>query len=617
MREQTEIKITAGGPLSGARRAAVEAALRGATRLEIAWLSGYLAAQAGATEVGEGAADAAASVAAAGSVPLTVLYGSESGNAEGLAGQVAAAARTAGFVVKVADMGDYRQAELGKEKNVLVLVSTWGEGEPPERAKAFHSYVMGEGAPRLDGVNYAVFALGDTSYADFCECGKQFDARFEALGARRVSARVDADVDFEGPFNTWLAEVMPQMKAAAGVVAAAPPTVVVSAPEGAPSANGAVSAEPYGKKNPFPAAVKELINLNGRGSAKATYHVEFDLEGSGFSYKPGDVLGVIPQNCPQVVDDFLRSAGMDGAQVIEEGDSYITLRSLLTERYDITGLSLNVMKKYAEIAGNAALAQALLPEHKEAVKDWIDGRELRDLFREYPPSAPLSVGQLTGLLRKMPPRLYSIASSLRAHPGEVHLTVAAVKYESHGHARKGVCSTYLGERLAIGDSAKVYVHPNKHFALPDDPAAPLIMVGPGTGIAPFRAFMEEREALAAPGRNWLFFGDQHFHCDFLYQTEWQRYLKAGLLTRMDVAFSRDTAHKIYVQHRMLEKAADLWAWLQEGAYFYVCGDANRMAKDVHAALIQIAEQQGKLTPEAAVEWVDALKKAKRYQRDVY
>ena len=373
----------------------------------------------------------------------------------------------------------------------------------------------------------------------------------------------------------------------------------------------------YGVKNPFPATVKALVNLNGRGSAKETCHLELSLAGSGLEYVPGDVAGVFPSNCPEVVEDFLKAAGFSGEEAVEDGEVSSPLREVLSTQYNITTVNLASLKKYATVSENDKLTAFIENSEKDAVNDWLWGRELRDCFLEYPPANPLDTERLLKLLRKMPPRLYSIASSLKAHPEEVHLTVGAVEYEALGRKRKGVCSTFLCQRVAEGGTVPVYMHHNKNFGMPGDGDVPMIMVGPGTGIAPFRAFVEERQATGAKGKNWLFFGDQHFNTDFLYQLEWMKYLKDGILTRMDVAFSRDQDYKIYVQDRMRENAAEIYAWLQEGAHFYVCGDANRMAKDVHQALLDIHVEHGGMTAEYAEQAVEELKKAGRYQRDVY
>ncbi|MFP4542503.1 MAG: sulfite reductase flavoprotein subunit alpha, partial [Opitutales bacterium] len=551
-------------------------------------------------------------------------FGSESGNSENCAQQIEVAAKAEGFKTSVVDMGDYDASRLESEENVLIVVSTWGEGDPPERASDFHAFVMGESAPKLEKVNFAVCALGDTGYADFCECGKQFDRRFAELGAKRIFDRVDCDVDFEEPFAEWQKGALAAMVEATGVKEKATAPAAVAAPVeamagAASTAFGGVAApvaEPWSKKNPYPALLKNRFLLNGSGSKKETLHVELDLGDSGMTYEPGDVLGAFATNCPEVVDDFVRLAGFRGDEIREENGEYHSLSELLAT-YDVTSLSKAFMKKYAPLAKNKALDRVLDDAQADKLGDWLWGRELRDLFLEFPPSDMLSVDQVLNLLRKLPPRLYSIASSIQAHPNEVHLTIAAVRYNAHEKVRKGVCSTYFADRIDVGENVPVYLHHNKNFKLPADPNTPIIMVGPGTGIAPFRAFVEERVETGAKGKSWLFFGDWTFQNDFLYQTEWQKYLKTGGLSRMDVAFSRDTDQKVYVQHRMREKSKELYAWLEEGAHFYVCGDASRMAKDVHQALIDCVAEHGGMSPEDAEAYVKDLQKSKRYQRDVY
>jgi sulfite reductase (NADPH) flavoprotein alpha-component len=614
-------------PLSPEQRAAFQGLLPTLAPSQAAWLSGYFSAlgqlSLGATPSAPAmmAAPAAAAAVTAPSVPLTILFGSESGNAEGCAQRLELAAKAEGFVPTVADMADFDPARLSATENLLIVVSTWGEGDPPERATGFYEAVMGEAAPRLSKTRFSVCALGDTSYADFCQCGRDFDRRLAELGASRVFDRFDLDVDFEAPFENWKKGALAAMVKATGLkeaalAAAARPAVavVVQAP-----AAGTHDDEGAGwsKKHPYEALIKERLLLNGPGSKKETIHVEIDLGDSGLAYEPGDVLGAFPSNCPDVVEDFIRAAGFRGDELREnETGEFFTLSELLAH-YDITSLSKSFLKKFAPLAKNPELDAFLDEGNKDVLSDWLWGRELRDLFLEFPSSDPLSIDQLVGLLRSQPPRLYSIASSLKAHPGEVHLTIAAVKFHAHGRDRKGVCSTFFSERAGPGDRVPVYLHHNKNFKLPVDPSTPVIMVGPGTGIAPFRAFVEERAAIGAPGKNWLFFGDWTFQNDFLYQLEWQKYLKSGTLARMDVAFSRDLDHKVYVQDRMREHARDLYAWLEEGAHFYVCGDAKRMAKDVHQALLDAVAQQGGRSPEEAEAYVKQLQKDKRYQRDVY
>ncbi len=601
---QPTIKLPAEAPFQADQRAALEAFLPTLRSGQGAWLSGYLAAVDQLTPAAAVADDAV-------SVPLTILFGSESGNAEGLAYETEKAAKKAGFQAKVFDMGDFPGNKFKDEKNLLIIVSTWGEGDPPDRATDFHAFVMGDQAPRMEGVRFSVCALGDTSYADFCKCGIDFDTRLEALGAQRVFDRVDCDIDFEEPFRKWLEGALEAMarETALNEPVAAPALATVVAP-------AIPVVQEWSKKNPFPAALKERIVLSGTGSQKETVHYEFDLSGSGMSYEPGDVLCVIPKNDPGVIEDLIEVAGFPLNVSCEHEGKTSALREVL-EDFDITNVSKPLMKKYAAIAGNTELDTFLAEDHKSELSDWLWGREIRDLLHAFPARKPLSPESLLGILRGSSPRLYSIASSLKAHPDEVHLTITSVYYTAHGINRKGVCSTYLANRVSLGDKIPVYVHPNKHFKLPENPDIPIIMVGPGTGIAPFRSFVEERAETGAKGKNWLFFGDWTFQYDFLYQLEWQNYLKNGVLTRMDVAFSRDTDRKIYVQNRMAENGRDLYAWLEEGAHFYVCGDANRMAKDVHQTLIDVVAEHGGKSPEDAIAYVDQLKKEKRYQRDVY
>lgn len=563
------------------------------------WLSGFLAGFAGlATEV-------AAFAPTGKTLPVHVLFGSESGNAEALASEAQKILSARGLAPVVKDLAETTVSDLGKMKHVLVITSTWGDGDPPDAVVPFHESLMGDDAPALKNLRFSICALGDTSYEKFCQTGKDFDHRFEQLGGTRLVDRKDCDVDFDAPFVEWIEAVAGVLAEEAGndASASASPVALV-APAGG-----------YGKKTPFPSTLRERILLNGRGSAKETLHLEFSLEGSGLTYQPGDSLALVPVNARDVVEAVIQSSGLDGDQPVplKNGEAKPLSESLATD-LDITGLTKSVMQKYNEVAESKKLAKLL--EDKQAVSDYTWGRQVVDLLEEFPCKG-LTPEQFIGCLRKLPPRLYSIASSLKAHPDEVHLTIAVVRYSSHGKDRKGVASTFSADHLKIGEHAPVFIAPNKHFKLPENSDQPIIMVGPGTGIAPFRAFVEERKALGAKGKNWLFFGDQHYSYDFLYQLEWQEYLKDGLLTRLDLAFSRDQNDKIYVQHRMIERGKDLWAWLQDGATFYVCGDANRMARDVHDALIAIAEKHGGMARETAEEHIATLQKEKRYLRDVY
>jgi sulfite reductase (NADPH) flavoprotein alpha-component len=535
---------------------------------------------------------------------LTVLYGTESGNSEVLADRAVKAAKKRGFQAVMKNMSEISLSELAKSTKLLVIVSTWGDGEPPETAISFYKEFMNS-SHSLSDLRFSVCGLGDTAYEKFCQIGKDLDARLELLGATRVFARQDCDVDYEDAFAGWLESALSALAPASAVA------VIETA------ATAFATSVEYGKKNPFPAETVDKVVLNGEGSAKETLHFEFSLAASGLSYEPGDALAVIPVNAPEMVKDIIQAAKLTGNEEVEvKNAGRKLLADALREDYDITALSRAVLTKLAEASNSAALRELLAEDAKERLKEFSSGREIIDAIVEFAPNG-LSADALTGIFRKLPPRLYSIASSPLAHADEVHLTVSAVRYESHGRKRNGVCSTYLADLVKTGDPVQIFVQPNKNFRLPADASIPIIMVGPGTGIAPFRAFVEHRAALGSPGKNWLFFGDQHYTYDFLYQLEWQESLKDGTLTRLDVAFSRDQPEKIYVQHRMLQQAKDLYQWLEEGAHFYVCGDAARMAHDVHEALISIVESQAGISREAAEAYVENLKKTKRYQRDVY
>ncbi|WOO40015.1 assimilatory sulfite reductase (NADPH) flavoprotein subunit [Rubellicoccus peritrichatus] len=597
-------------PFDDNQRANLSTALTGLNHDQKLWLSGFLAGlQAESAEASTPATAVAA--APAGKTPLTIVYGSESGNCENLAQDSKKLAAAQGFQVTVKDMGDLTAKDLPKAENLLVLVSTWGEGDPPDRAGAFYEEVMGDGAPKLENVRFSVLALGDTSYEHFCKIGKDFDLRLENLGAQRFHPRTDCDVDYDEPYKKWIDGALHDLS-----------TVVKPASNGVAVGSAAVVAPAapaiaYGKKNAFPSELKNRVLLNGRGSAKETLHFELSLEGSGLKYDAGDALALIPKNCPDDVNAVVAAGKFDPEEAVPAPDgSEGPLREVLFQYYDITGLTKPVLKKYNSLAKSSDIEKLLADDSKEKLKEYLWGRQVVDALTEFPVKG-VSGRDFVSILRKMPPRLYSIASSMKAHPDEVHLTIAAVRYDSHGRSRKGVASTYIADRVALGETVPVYTHANKNFKLPASGDTPVIMVGPGTGVAPFRSFVEDRQADGAKGKNWLFFGDQHYSYDFLYQLEWQEYLKDGVLDRLDVAFSRDQKQKIYVQQRMLERSKELYGWLEEGAHFYVCGDASRMAGDVHEALISIVQKEGAKSPEDAEAYVKDLQKSKRYQRDVY
>jgi sulfite reductase (NADPH) flavoprotein alpha-component len=550
-----------------------------------AWLSGFLAGLDAAATVPQPA------VVAQFAEPLTILYASESGNSERLASDMAKSARKMGLKPSIVDMADLEVATLASARRLVVIAATWGEGDPPARATRAYRELMADGAPRLEGVEFSVLALGDTAYTEFCAVGKALDARLEALGGKRVADRVDCDLDFAQPAGRWTETVLK-----------------VLAPTGEAS-RGRVIAGDFGAKtasnadlSPLEAEITTLIDLNSSRSEKETIHVELGFDGAAPRYKPGDSLDLYPENDAAYVDDVLKAAGLASDNA---------LRGELTKDRDVTTLSVKALESYAATTGHPRV-KALL-ESRDA-RAWITGRQLIDLLQSFPMA--LTADQLRQVTRPLAPRAYSIASSRREVGEEAHLLISAVRYESFGRARKGVASGYVADQMKTGQRLRVKLRPNRHFALPA-PDRDIIMIGPGTGVAPFRAFVQERRATGAHGRSWLFFGDRHFTHDFLYQLEWQDALKDGALARMDVAFSRDTPEKRYVQHRMWEKRRDLVDWLDNGAYFYVCGDAKAMAKDVRATLVRAYAEVKALSPEAAEQAVSELDRAHRYLQDTY
>ena len=584
------------------------------TASQKAWLSGYLAAvqtadAAAALETLPAEAPAA-SPAQPVSKEVTILFGSQTGNAQGLAENAAKTLTERGFQVTVSAMSDFKPNQLKKLKNLLIVVSTHGEGDPPDNALSFHEFLHGRRAPKLDDLRYSVLALGDTSYEFFCQTGKEFDQRLGELGGTRLHPRVDCDLDYDEPAAAWLEGVISSLNEGQEQGASSAP-----AQTAAPQAAGGETV--YSRKNPFRAEVLENLNLNGRGSNKETRHLELSLEGSGLTYEPGDALGIFPENDPELVNMLLAELKWDpnATVTVDQGEN-LSLKEALTSYYEITVLTKKFIQQAAELIANEKLRELVAQENADQLKAYIAGRDLIDFVQDFGPIA-VAPQDFVSILRKIPPRLYSIASSFAANPDEVHLTIGAVRYNTHGRDRKGVCSVLCAERLQPGDTLPVFIQPNKNFKLPENPEAPIIMVGPGTGVAPFRSFMQEREETGAPGKSWMFFGDQHFVTDFLYQTEWQKWLSDGVLTKMDVAFSRDTEEKVYVQHRMLEHSKELFEWLEEGAAFYVCGDKNNMAKDVQNALLEIIEKEGGKSREEAEAYLAEMKKQKRYQRDVY
>lgn len=595
------------------------------TAEQAVWLAGYLAglraaaggglAAQGGVAVGHGPSQPATG-APIDAAEIVVLYGSQTGNAMRVAKRTVKRLAQRGLTATACCMSQFRPKDLRKTRFLLVVVSTHGEGEPPDKAKTFHEFLHSRRAPKLDGLSYAVLALGDQTYKHFCKTGKDFDTRLAELGATRLVDRVDCDVDYDPPAEAWI-ETVGEALALHGAAGTASPSTAVAAVGAVVGAVATSAAEPaeYSRSNPFQAEVLENLNLNGRGSDKETRQLKLSLSDSGLRFEPGDSLGVYPVNDPELVDSLIAEMLWNRDEMVPAGRGELPLREALLRHYEITVLSRPLLEQAARFSSDG-LAELVAQGADEPIEAYIRGRDLLDLVRDHSLSG-VPARDFLPILRRMPPRLYSIASSHQSNPDEVDLIVVALRYFAHGRQRRGTCSTYIADRLAEGDRAAIYVHENPNFRMPPDPAAPMIMVGPGTGVAPFRAFLEQREETGAPGKNWLFFGDRRFRTDFLCQTEWLRWVQSGLLTRMDVAFSRDQREKVYVQDRMWEHGRELYAWLEDGAYFYVCGDEKRMAPDVDAALLGIVEREGGLSTEQAAAYVDELARQGRYQRDVY
>jgi sulfite reductase (NADPH) flavoprotein alpha-component len=582
------------------------------TAQQRAWLNGYFA---GLTSfAGTATETPGPAPAAVAKKPLLILFGSQTGSAEGLAKKIAKESAQHGLEPKIMEANACALDALTKTERLLFVTSTWGDGDAPDNAMEFFKALHAPDAPKLESLSFSVLALGDKNYSDFCGAGKKFDTRLEQLGAKRVHAREDCDLDYESAASGWMTAVLPLLGQIGG---AASPTVADAVVAQKEAAAPTTASKAHSRTNPFPARL--LVNrlLTGEGSGKEVRHFAISLEDSGLSYEAGDALGVIPANCPALVSDVLAALGCDGEEAVKApDDSETSFRNALLRHYGISQPTSGLLEAIAERAQSAELKDFLAPANKAALEKHLHGREVIDFLLAHP-LARFTPPEFVALLRKLNPRLYSIASSPKAHPGEVHLCVGIVRYETHGRGRKGVCSTFLADRVEGDAAVPVFTQVSHGFRLPTNGDAPVIMVGPGTGIAPFRAFLEERQAIAAKGRNWLFFGDQKRSTDFLYRDELETLFKNGVLTKLDLAFSRDQAEKIYVQHRMTEHAKELWSWLEEGAHFYVCGDAKRMAKDVDAALHELIQTAGGKTKEQAAEYVAALKSVKRYQRDVY
>lgn len=576
--------------------------------LQLAWASGYLAAK---SESGQSLSLSSAPAAVA-SKTLTILYASQTGNAKGVAQQLEQSAKAAGITVNFKNVADYKVKSLKSETHLLIVTSTNGEGEPPDDALIFHEFLFSKKAPKLPELSYSVLALGDSSYEFFCQTGKDFDERLQALGAKQLAPRLDCDLDYDSETLSWTESMVESLKDELTQKAAALAAVI-----DLPLTGNVTSESQYTKQNPLTAQFSVSQKITGRDSAKDVRHIEIDLGDSGLTYQAGDALGVWFENDVVLADELLNTLNFTGDEQVSikvSGEQQtFNLKDALISQLEITQTAPAFIEFWAQQSGNENLVE--IAKDKNASREFAANHQIIDVVKSAP--AKLDAQVFVDALRKITPRLYSIASAQAEMEEEVHLTLGVVSYDADGQQRFGGASSYLADRLEDGQAVKVYVEHNDNFRLPQNNDTPVIMIGPGTGVAPFRAFMQQREADEATGDNWLFFGDQTFTQDFLYQVEWQAYLKSGLLTRIDLAFSRDQAEKIYVQDRLKENAQAVFEWLERGAHLYVCGDMSRMAKDVEAALLEIIATEGKLSAQQAQDYLKDLRNAKRYQKDVY
>lgn len=603
-------------PLSDQQLTALDQLVQGLTKEQTLWLSGYfegrLAGLGGSTGVQQTMTSATALAPAPESrINLTILFGTETGHSQGLAERLGEKATFKGINAQVYSLYDYNYKKLKEEENVAIIVSTHGEGDPPDMAEDFHKYVTGNRAPQLESTNYSVLALGDKTYRNFCKTGEDIDDALKNCGGYRITSMVKCDVDYEQSAEIWMNNVLLNLAPAEAPVAqSSAANAVASAPE---AVNGKpVVGETFSKNNPYMATVLDKVKITGRDSDKEVYHVELSLEGSGLEYEPGDSVGIFTHNPDDLVEAILEQTGFDPEQQVDFGDDKISLKDALNYHLEITTLTYDLLEKYYEKTKKADLLKIL--EDEEALNDYLYGHDVLDLLEDFP--FQWNANKLVSILRPVPPRLYSISSSMESVGEEVHATVSVVRYERKNRLRKGACSSFLSEGVEVDDQIPIYIEKNPAFKLPLN-GSKMIMVGAGTGVAPYRAFMQHRESQGIKGNTWLFFGERRFNSDFLYQTEWQKLLKSEHLERMEVAFSRDQEEKVYVQHRLKENQKEVFEWLENGAYFYLCGDMKYMAKDVNRALLEIIQEQGGVTQEQAEKYIKNLKREKRFQTDVY
>jgi len=590
-------------PLNPEQLARLQAATTDFSPTQLAWVSGYfwgmLNQQPGAV---------ASAPATAVEIPaITLISASQTGNARRVAEALRDDLLAAKLNVNLVNAGDYKFKQIASEKLVVVVTSTQGEGEPPEEAVALHKFLFSKKAPKLAGTAFAVFGLGDSSYEFFCQSGKDFDNKLAELGAERLLDRVDTDVEYQAAAAEWRARIVDVLKARV-------PTDTPA--QAAATATGVVNdihTSPYTKEAPLTASLSVNQKITGRDSEKDVRHIEIDLGDSGLRYQPGDALGIWYQNDPALVKELVELLWLKGDEQVTLEGKTLPLSEALQWYFELTVNTANIVENYATLTRSESLLP--LVGDKAKLQHYAATTPIVDMVRFSP--AQLDAEALIGLLRPLTPRLYSIASAQAEVESEVHVTVGVVRYDIEGRARAGGASSFLADRVEEEGEVRVFIEHNDNFRLPANPETPVIMIGPGTGIAPFRAFMQQRAADAAPGKNWLFFGNPHFTEDFLYQVEWQRYVKEGVLSRIDLAWSRDQKEKIYVQDKLREQGAELWRWINDGAHIYVCGDANRMAKDVEQALLEVIAEFGGMDTESADEYLSELRVERRYQRDVY
>jgi sulfite reductase (NADPH) flavoprotein alpha-component len=594
------------GPFSELQTSKLVELLSGFAIGQIQWLSGYLAgvessfSQSAVSEL-KGPLIVEPRI----QKPVYILYGTHTGNSERLAKLTGKRLSEKGIPSKVIDMGSFKLKELSDIKSLLIIVSTHGIGEPPIQATELYEFLQSSKAPKLDHMKFSVLALGDSAYTQFCQTGKDFDQILEKSGGQRLYRRVDCDVDFEDDYTSWFENISTHLTKEGNYF--------TSQPEKRTILSNETIEVVYNRKNPYPATISKKINLNGRQSSKETIHLELDLKGSNLKYEPGDALGIYATNSNRLIEPILNLLQFSGAETVDSYQGKKSLLEALTSDYELTPLTSVSLNRYAELTGSTRLKK--LTEDNTAVMDYLYGRDIYDLIREIP--FKLSPEAFISLLRKNSPRMYSIASSQDSVDDEVHVLVSVVRYEAYGRYKDGHCSAYLSDRLNEEDKVKIFIDPNSRFKLPLDPNLPIIMVGAGTGVAPYRSFMQHREVHGSTGKSWLFFGERNFTTDFLYQTEWLQSLRDGVLTRADVAFSRDQQQKIYVQDRMKNQGKEIFSWLEDGAHFYVCGDAQKMAKDVDRTLREIVQTHGGMSKGSTDEYIKYLQISDRYQTDIY